>query len=292
MVNSYFDYIENEKGGLDDIKLLNKFLAENMKDDVTLYLTHRVILSCKIFRGTEAGFLRSVMLVLVQHFYTRDEEVVVQGEPADGMSFIAAGDVDILLDGEQVNSLSVNASFAEAAVLSVVDSFAYTARCTSYNEQWFLSRTGFRRLLPEFPLVRAKLGDMTKRVRSYKAKNGNRQTRQTTAPEAGKDSSQGMAPGRARSRSRQAAAPLRVSSTFCRSRSNVALSHWTSSLRPWRFGPGGCCSIVEYASSCGWLWLESCHRAQRWGRGRAGLVRRIAALSLARAGLVRRNVLR
>lgn len=198
MVNSYFDYIENEKGGLDDIKLLNKFLAENMKDDVTLYLTHRVILSCKIFRGTEAGFLRSVMLVLVQHFYTRDEEVVVQGEPADGMSFIAAGDVDILLDGEQVNSLSVNASFAEAAVLSVVDSFAYTARCTSYNEQWFLSRTGFRRLLPEFPLVRAKLGDMTKRVRSYKAKNGNRQTRQTTAPEAGKDSSQGMAPGRAR----------------------------------------------------------------------------------------------
>ena len=96
MVNSYFDYIENEKGGLDDIKLLNKFLAENMKDDVTLYLTHRVILSCKIFRGTEAGFLRSVMLVLVQHFYTRDEEVVVQGEPADGMSFIAAASVPVL----------------------------------------------------------------------------------------------------------------------------------------------------------------------------------------------------
>ncbi|KAH8099036.1 phosphorelay sensor kinase [Aureococcus anophagefferens] len=181
MVNSYFDYMENEKGGLDDLKLLNKFLAENMKDDVTLYLTHRVILSFKIFRGTEAGFLRSVMLVLVQHFYMRDEQVVVQGEPADGTSFIAAGDVDIILDGEVVKSLTTNEAFAEAAILSVVDAFPYTASCTSYNEQWFLSRTAFVRLLPEFLVVRAKLTDMAKRVRTYKVKNGNRATRQTTS---------------------------------------------------------------------------------------------------------------
>lgn len=183
MIMAYFKYVEDEKGGLDDLKLLNKYLAENMRVDVTLYLTHRVILSCKIFRGTEAGFLRNVMLVLVQHFYTRDASVVVQGEPADGMSFIAAGEVDVVVDGESCNQLAQNGSFAEAAILDVVEAMPYTVRCTTYNEQWFLPRTAFERLLPEFPTVQAKLGDMAKRVRVYKVggRPGSAKSRPTSA---------------------------------------------------------------------------------------------------------------
>lgn len=169
-VSAYFDFIQHEKGGLDDLQLLDKHLPRNVRDDVVSYLTHRLVLACKLFRGSEASFLRELMLRLDQRFYMRGELVVVQEWPVEGMFFIGKGEVDILIDDDKVACLQANNVFAEAAILHMVDHSYFSARSATYSEQWYLARVKFNSLLPDFPLVEAKLPDMRRRVRIFKPK--------------------------------------------------------------------------------------------------------------------------
>lgn len=178
-VMAYFDFVETDKAGLDDKKLLDKYLPPNVRDDVLLYFTHRMVLACKVFRGTEAGFLRLVMLALDQHFYMRGQTVVVQNEPAYGMFFIAKGEVEVLVNNVQASTLSTNMAFAEDAVLSDVDKMPYTVHCLGYNEHWYLARADFLALLPQFPQVQAKVPEMRRRVRRFQKAQADEQSEPT-----------------------------------------------------------------------------------------------------------------
>ena len=60
-VKQYLDYMEHEKGGLDDLKLISHSLSDHTRDDVALYMAHKPILNCPVFRGLEGGLLRRVI---------------------------------------------------------------------------------------------------------------------------------------------------------------------------------------------------------------------------------------
>ena len=120
-ITAFFAYLEDEKYGVDEMKLLDTYLPDHMRNDVVLFLTHRLILSCKVFRGLESGFLRSVMLRLVQNFYMKGENIIEFGQPVDGMFLVAAGQVEIYIGDEKVHELVQNQSFAEDAMLTVID---------------------------------------------------------------------------------------------------------------------------------------------------------------------------
>ena len=142
------------------------------------YVTHRLVLSCKLFRGVESGFLRAVMLALEPRYYARDEVVITQDDAVHGTSFIADGECDILIDDQKVATIGVTGVFAEGAVLSPMPAAPYSVKCASYTEQFFLSRIAFTALLPSFPRVAAKLPDMARRIRVY---SNQRQHRRSSA---------------------------------------------------------------------------------------------------------------
>ena len=83
---------------------------------------------------------------------------------------VAAGQVEIYIGDEKVHELVQNQSFAEDAMLTVIDESVYTAEAALYCELWYLSRTIFCELLEDFPSVREKLPEMRKRIRQFKSK--------------------------------------------------------------------------------------------------------------------------
>ena len=149
---------------------LGQFLPDHLRNDVVLFLTHRAILNCKVFHNLESGFLLSVMLRLEAHFHVKDDIVVTQHRPVDGMYFVAAGAVAVLCDGDLKQRLAVNDSFAEEAMLHVIDSSPYTVAAEKYCELSYLSRNTFCQLLLEFPSVFDSLHAMRARARSFASK--------------------------------------------------------------------------------------------------------------------------
>lgn len=174
-VSSYFQYIDEEKFGVDEMKMLHMYLPDHLRNDVILWMTHKLVLSCKIFRGCESSFLRAVMLKMNQQYYIKTEVILTEGKPAEGMYFMANGTVTLSIKGEAVSQVSNGASFAEDALLAVVAKNRFTASCSTYCEVWHLTRNTFQELTNEFPSVQDQLGIMKKRSARYNP-SANRRT--------------------------------------------------------------------------------------------------------------------
>ena len=154
-VVTYFDFLEHEKAGVDENKLLDDHLPLNLQQDVRICITNELVLSCELFKDCSSGFLRMLLLMLKQRLYMSDQWVIAPGRPARGMFFVKSGMVEIIGSASQAASrVGHGSSFAEWAATSDLEENLHLARAASDCELWFLGRQQFRDLLHSFPQER------------------------------------------------------------------------------------------------------------------------------------------
>ena len=171
-IAQYYDYVEQEQQGIDEISFLQANFPTNLKDDMMLHITSEMVLHCSFFSGCDSGFVRSIMLSLDQRFYGKDWMILNQSIPANGMFFIKRGTVDLLNLQMQINNkLTMNNSFAEDALLNNWTKNPFLARAASDSEVWFLSRATFNDLLEEWPDMIGKLEKLAKRAEDNKRRS-------------------------------------------------------------------------------------------------------------------------
>lgn len=90
-VTAYFDYVEQDQQGIDEISFLKANFPTNLKDDMMLHITCDMVLQCSFFSDCDSGFIRSIMLNLDQRFYGQGWMILDKFIPANGMFFVKGG---------------------------------------------------------------------------------------------------------------------------------------------------------------------------------------------------------
>jgi len=158
----YYEFLENEKKGLDEMKLLKTALPSHLEAEFILFSTHQLVLNVPMFAACDSSFLRALMLSLEPRFYISQEWVVQGREPVEGMFFVGIGSVDIT-DVKSKKLLLKHAHGAffgdetiirrrrKAPVSEEELKPTYAARATTESELWFLDPSDFDQVLRENP---------------------------------------------------------------------------------------------------------------------------------------------
>ncbi len=171
-IKEYFDIIQREQDGLNEDKLLKKYVPEHLRNSLLIHFTHSMVSNCDLFMHCEAGFRRQIMISLEQQFYGSLHMVLSSSMPADGMYFIKKGIVELAKktsSGEMktLKKLEADDNFAEECLLEHWYQNPYLAITVAESELWFLSRTVFNKIVEDFPRVRVMISTL-----STKSNNG------------------------------------------------------------------------------------------------------------------------
>lgn len=117
-VLAYQDFVIYERSGIDEVKMVKTLLPDHMQQDLAVYFTHNLVLSSKLLMGLEPFFLRNLMHLLEQTFYTLGDTLHSDAAPANGMHFIVTGTVRISVRKRTVLLLTHAGTFGEENLLS------------------------------------------------------------------------------------------------------------------------------------------------------------------------------
>ena len=181
-IETYFKYVEQERGGIEEQQFLQNNLPSNLRDDMMLHITSDMVLACDFFADCEPGFVRSVMLNLEQLFYGTGN-YILDASPANGMYFIKSGQVELLtFDNKLSSRLGANTSFAEDALINHWEMNPFKAKSTVESELWFFSRATFNALVCEWPGMKDMLQDMISKASIKKRRSSLTMTAAELAP--------------------------------------------------------------------------------------------------------------
>ena len=157
----YYEFLENEKKGLDEMKLLKTALPSHLEAEFILFSTHQLVLNVPMFAACDSSFLRALMLSLEPRFYISQEWVIQGRDPVEGMFFVGIGSVDItdVKSKKLLLKHAHGAFFGDETIIrrrrKVVNEDelkpTYSARATTESELWFLDPSDFDQVLRENP---------------------------------------------------------------------------------------------------------------------------------------------
>jgi len=158
----YYEFLENEKKGLDEMKLLKTALPSHLEAEFVLFSTHQLVLNVPMFAACDSSFLRALMLSLEPRFYISQEWIIQGRDPVEGMFFVGIGSVDItdIKTKKLLLKHAHGAFFGDETIIrrrrknSVADDDqkpTYSARATTESELWFLDPSDFDKVLRENP---------------------------------------------------------------------------------------------------------------------------------------------
>jgi len=165
-VIEYFDYVEQEHGGLNEAVLLREAIPDHISTNLLVHITQSMVGSCDFFADCESGFIRKIMLSMEQVFFVADYLLLSNDVPSNSMYFIKKGRVELMVEKYDksfkiVRKLDANDSFAEGCLVESWDKNPFLARTATECEIWVLKRSVFRKILREFPRSRSLLRQIT-----------------------------------------------------------------------------------------------------------------------------------
>lgn len=150
---AYIDHVERERRGLDEQKIMSTMLPDYMQEDIRQFLVMDVILSLPIFSCCDSGFVRQIMLAVVQHVVMASADILTPGISPEGMYIVQSGLVQVLTaQGRKTQKLSRGDTFAESSLFddSILCNFKFQAHTNC--EIWILKRSCFDELVREIGL--------------------------------------------------------------------------------------------------------------------------------------------
>ena len=150
-VRNYYNHLWNRQGGVEDTSIIDN-LPSRLKTEVSLHINGSIISKVDLFKGSNPGFINSLVEVLRPEIYTPGDIIVKQGDVGTEMYFISQGDVEVFIEPNPnpINVLHEGAFFGEIALL-LQGTRAATIKAKTYCDLYVLRKADLDRVLKSFP---------------------------------------------------------------------------------------------------------------------------------------------
>ncbi|MCX7679872.1 MAG: cyclic nucleotide-binding domain-containing protein [Spirochaetes bacterium] len=146
---NYYYYLWDKKKSITEQNPLYD-LPASLKIDVMLHLNKEMICNVVLFKHTDEVFIREAIQMLTPLIYMPNDYIIRQGEYGDCMYFLSSGEVDVIVDGRSVATLSAGSAFGETALLKGEKRNASIVTKT-YCDVFRLAKSDFDILRKRFP---------------------------------------------------------------------------------------------------------------------------------------------
>jgi hypothetical protein len=159
-IREYYTYLWEQRMGYNESSILHD-LPPGLLAEVSLFMKRDIIRKVPFFREADENLVRDIALQMRPVVYTPGDIVVREGDPGNGMYFIARGRLDVLqADGTPVTAVCEGEFFGEMALVLQQPRMA-TIRATTYCDLYFLDKEGFERVIRVHPSFVHHLRQMT-----------------------------------------------------------------------------------------------------------------------------------
>lgn len=116
-VKDYYSYLWTKQKGVDMTTALDG-IPGGLSQEIRLFLNKDMLSKVHIFKSAEELFLREAVRLMKPQVFLPGEFIIRQGEFADCMYFLAAGEVLVQINGTEVARLGAGSTFGEMALVT------------------------------------------------------------------------------------------------------------------------------------------------------------------------------
>lgn len=161
-IRKYYTYLWESRRDYDEVSL-TKDMPSSLKREVSLFLKREVIEKVPIFRGTEDGFIKEIVMHLKPVVYTPGDFIFHAGEIGHDMYFISKGVVEIVSgDGSNVYATLTDGDFFGEIALVTNQPRTASVRAADYCDLYTLDKKTLERVLEHFPDIAGHIHAMAK----------------------------------------------------------------------------------------------------------------------------------
>lgn len=146
---SYYHYLWDKKKNVSDENPLSD-LPLSLSLEIMLYLNRDMIMKVDLFKNAEELFVREAIQMLKPLIYLPQDYIIRQGEYGDCMYFLSSGEIEVLVDDNQVARLGPGSTFGETSLL-IGEKRNASIHTLTHCEVYRLSKSDFDSLRLRFP---------------------------------------------------------------------------------------------------------------------------------------------
>ncbi len=169
-VKNYYHYLWETRQGITDADFLSN-LPRTLRLEISLYLNRDILEKVSLFKNADEVFIHEVIEQLEFLVFLPGDFIIRQGELGDCMYFLCQGNVEVMVNEQQVAILPEGSPFGETALIQNEQRNA-SIRAVSYCDVYRLSRQRFEKLRRKHP-------EFDKRVTEISEKRRNAQDNPT-----------------------------------------------------------------------------------------------------------------
>jgi voltage-gated potassium channel len=146
---SYYYYLWDKKKNISDENPMSD-LPTSLNLEIMLYLNRDMLMKVELFKNSQDLFVREAIQMLKPLIYMPEDFIIRQGEYGDCMYFLSSGEVEVIVNDQQVAKLGPGSTFGETALL-VGEKRNASIHTLSHCEVFRLSKSDFDNLRTRFP---------------------------------------------------------------------------------------------------------------------------------------------
>jgi len=148
-VRNYYRYLWEIHKSTTTGTLLNE-LPHTLEVDLALFLNRNILEKVPYFSDADDLFIREIVQRMELLVFLPGDYIIRQGEFGEAMYFLSSGNVEVLIDGEQIAARGDGAFFGETSLIRNERRNA-SIRTTTYCDVYRLSRQDFDNLRDRYP---------------------------------------------------------------------------------------------------------------------------------------------
>jgi len=155
-VRDYYSYLWEQKKSVTSRTVVED-LPPSLSLEILMHQNRGLVEKVEVFQGADEVFIREAVQMLRPRVFLPREYIVRQGEYGDSMYFLTLGELEVLVDEDQVARLGPGSVFGEAALVTE-DRRNASVKALTYGTGYQLSKHDFNEL-------RGKYKEFDERVR-------------------------------------------------------------------------------------------------------------------------------
>lgn len=148
-VRDYYSYLWEQQKSVTSRTVVED-LPASLSLEILMHQNRVLLEKVEVFQGADEMFIREAVQRLRPRVFLPREYIVRQGEYGDCMYFLTMGELQVLVDEEQVAVLVPGSVFGEAALVTE-DRRNASVKAVSYGTGYQLSKHDFKELRDKYP---------------------------------------------------------------------------------------------------------------------------------------------
>lgn len=140
----------SRKGGLDHTSILAE-LPQQLRSEVSLVMHKGVLGSCFLFSDCSEALIHALVHAIFTQSFSPGDVIVREQMPGHEMYFIRRGQVDVVVQGTWMSTLSEGDFFGELALIEPHNVRTATVQAVGFADLFVLTRHDLHAALRSFP---------------------------------------------------------------------------------------------------------------------------------------------